>query len=291
MKFTKLILPFLLLGCLSSCYDDYTSDYEEPNMGFAIEKPLRTVISDRDMSIYIGVSIGGKRDVDLTDWAKFVIDESLVPEGKTLLPASHYQLGNTNTFTVRKSNLPVADVEVKFTEAFYKDSKSLTGDYVLPFRMTENSIGAIREGADKTIAAIKYVSTYSGTYYRLGNISEDGGEATSFGDAIDLINCSTTDFETVGAHKVKCPVWKGNGELVLTIEGGNVTADIEGATAISATASYVSKGEYEFVTFTGEKAPQFDVTYEYESDGKHYKVTEKLVLRQDPSNDLRVETW
>lgn len=40
--------------------------------------PLRTVIADRDMPIYIGVSIGGKREVDMSDWAKFEIDPSLV---------------------------------------------------------------------------------------------------------------------------------------------------------------------------------------------------------------------
>ena len=34
-----------------------------------------------------------------------------------------------------------------------------------------------------------------------------------------------------------------------------------------------------------------DLEYTYEKAGKYYHVVEKLVLRQDPLYDLRVETW
>ena len=64
--------------CLTSCYEDYTHDYETTNVGFALQNPLRTVISDRDMPIYVGVSLGGKREVDMNDWAKFTLDASLL---------------------------------------------------------------------------------------------------------------------------------------------------------------------------------------------------------------------
>lgn len=79
MRFTKLLLSaLLLLVGITACYDDYTHDYEGADMGFAVAKPLRTVISDRDMNIYIGVAIGGKREIDMNDWAKFTIDPSLL---------------------------------------------------------------------------------------------------------------------------------------------------------------------------------------------------------------------
>ena len=60
MKIAKIIL-LALTTCLTSCYEDYTHDYETTNVGFALQNPLRTVISDRDMPIYVGVSLGGKR--------------------------------------------------------------------------------------------------------------------------------------------------------------------------------------------------------------------------------------
>ncbi len=77
MKKLQIALLFLLTG-LTSCYEDYIEDYETTSAGFAISNPLRTVISDRNMSIYVGVSLGGKREVDKADWAKFTIDESLL---------------------------------------------------------------------------------------------------------------------------------------------------------------------------------------------------------------------
>lgn len=99
MKKLQIALLFLLTG-LTSCYEDYIEDYETTSAGFAISNPLRTVISDRNMSIYVGVSLGGKREVDKADWAKFTIDESLLNgTGFTLLPSNYYTLG-------RPGNIP-----------------------------------------------------------------------------------------------------------------------------------------------------------------------------------------
>ena len=51
--------------------------------------------------------------------AKFVIDPALVEgSGKVLLPNNYYTLSDPEYFRVRKSNLPVADVRIDFTEAF-----------------------------------------------------------------------------------------------------------------------------------------------------------------------------
>ena len=94
MKLVKfLFVSFVVLVSFTSCYDEYTNDYETPNMGFAVANPLRTVIADRDMPIYIGVSIGGKREVDMSDWAKFEIDPSLV-EGTGQVITIHYLTRN-----------------------------------------------------------------------------------------------------------------------------------------------------------------------------------------------------
>lgn len=301
MKIKKFILPFVLLGFLTSCYDDYTSDFETPNMGFAVAKPVRTVIAERDMSIYIGVSIGGKRKVDMNDWAKFVIDPTLIiDEDKALLPTSHYKLSDETHFRVRKSNLPVADVAVNFTDAFYNDPLSLQEHYVLPFRMTENSLGTIRENAESTLAVIKYISNYAGTYYRMGTITEVNNSGTAIGETIaygntkDIVKCATTTFKSLGISKLQCPGLGNNngiGDLVLTIEGDNVSVTTERVSLINATASYKKAGDYDFVAESGKKAPQFDLGYVYEANSKYYRVVEKLVLRQDPEKDLRVETW
>lgn len=254
MKSAKLLLSaLLLLVGMTACYDDYTHDYEGADMGFAVAKPLRTVISDRDMNIYVGVAIGGKREIDMNDWAKFTIDPSLLEgTGKTLLPANYYTLADPEYFRVRKSNSPVADVGINFTDAFYSDPLCLTDHYALPFRMTENSMNALREGAETCVAVIKYISTYAGTYYRMGSVTEVDaggnpvGAPVSYGNTKDIIKCSTTTFKTTTPRVVVCP-GVGNkleavGSLTLTMDANkNVTVEgVSGKAAITKCNGYLS---------------------------------------------------
>ena len=307
--FRTILFATLLLG-LSSCYDGYVQDYEEPSMGFAMEKSVRTVISDRDAVVYIGVAIGGKREVDMNDWAKFVIDESLLEgTGKELLPPSYYELGDPEMMRVRKNNLPVADVKVTLTSAFFADPLSLTEHYVLPFRMVDNSLmtegyqGGIREGAEYTLPVFKYISNYAGTYFRMGKVTEIDesgnavGNATTYGDTWDIIKSPTVDFTTNAPHVVVRPGLGADassvGSLVLTIEGASVTASgVEGKAAVTGfSGTYTTEGEYVFPGQMDTKAPQFDLKYTYAKSGKNYKVEEKLVLRQDPQLDFRATAW
>lgn len=294
MKTLKYILPLFASMLITACYGDYTHDFEEPNMGFAVEKPLRTVIADRNMPIYIGVSIGGKREVDMNDWATFAIDESLLAgTGKELLPSSYYSLSSNDHFTVRKSNLPVADVKIDFNDSFFNDPLSLEEHYALPFRMTGNSLNAIRENAEYTIAVIKYVSTYSGTYYRYGTL-KSAGSTTSFGNETDLVKSGTTAAVTVNRNTVRC-AGLGNlnyGNLVLEISGTSVKVSIEGdAKLVSGNGTYKAEGSHDFVGEHGVKAPQIELDYSFTYGGETYNVSEVLVLRQDPEKDLRVVSW
>ena len=50
-----------LVPALTSCYEDFLDDYNYTAAYFASQKPLRTVIADRDMTIRVGVTIGGRR--------------------------------------------------------------------------------------------------------------------------------------------------------------------------------------------------------------------------------------
>ena len=41
MKLVKfLFVSFVVLVSFTSCYDEYTNDYETPNMGFAVANPF-----------------------------------------------------------------------------------------------------------------------------------------------------------------------------------------------------------------------------------------------------------
>lgn len=313
-KALKIAAMLLVALPLNACYDDYTHDYETPNMGFSLQRPLRTVVSDIN-KIYVGVSIGGKREVDMSDWAKFEIDATLLEgTGMTLMPAEYYELADPDTFRVRKSNLAVADVGITFTDAFYADENALTKHYAIPFRLTATSIpgdaetqpnGAIREGGEYSVVAVKYISGYSGTYYMLGEMTEVDTSGTTIGEPVvyenkDLIKNSTCVFTTLRPDIVVRPGMGSlgsAGSLQLTIdesqEGDNLRIEAVpgGATLTSATGRYVAKGDFTFHS-SDIRAPQFELEYTFQTaDGKNYKVSERLVLRQNPEEALRVETF
>ena len=58
MKKINILYCVLCVLLISSCYEDYTKDYNYSTAYFASQKPLRTVIADRDMPIRVGVAIG-----------------------------------------------------------------------------------------------------------------------------------------------------------------------------------------------------------------------------------------
>lgn len=313
-KIVKIAVMLLVALPLTACYEKYTHDYESPNMGFSLQRPLRTVVSDIN-KIYVGVSIGGKREVDMSDWARFEIDASLLDgTGLTLMPAEYYVLADPDTFRVRKSNLAVADVGIIFTEAFYADENALKKYYAIPFRVTATSIpgdpetqpdGAIREGGEYSVVAVKYISGYSGTYYRLGEMTEVDAAGMAVGEPVvyedkDLIKNPTCAFTTLRPDVVVRPGMgslNNAGSLQLTVdesqEGGNVRVEAVpgGATLTAATGRYVTKGDFTFHS-SDIRAPQFELEYTFQTtDGKSYKVSERLVLRQYPEQGLRVETY
>lgn len=87
MKRLNILWIGLISVLMTACYDDYEKDYDESSVYFASQKPLRTLVADTDMSIKVGVAIGGKREVHTDDWATFEIDPSLLEgTGLTLMP-------------------------------------------------------------------------------------------------------------------------------------------------------------------------------------------------------------
>ena len=314
MKLNSIKFIFLMLVLsLTSCYEDYIEDYEVTSTGFAISNPLRTVVANRD-PIYVGVSIGGKREVDTKDWATFELDESLLEgTGLILLPDDYYTLSNPNTFTVRKSNLPVADVRIDFTDKFFEDDNCLKKYYALPFKVTDSSLDEIREGAETSVVAIKYISTFSGTYYLTGSVQEvnmdgssiEGMEPVLYGEGIDIIKWPTCNITTLAKNKILRPgianetagdknairlIIENNNEI-----GGDYNVKVEvnngNINILESEGKYITKGEYTFNGNGDKPCPQIDLEYIYESGNKYYKVSEKLVLRRDPLGDLRVEMW
>lgn len=297
MKILKVILFFSCVLMLSSCYNDFVEDFDYSSVGFAVSRPLRTVIADRDMEIRVGVSIGGKRQINMEDWAKFEIDPSLLAgTGLELLPADYYTLSDPNTFSIQKSNLPVADVGITFTQAFYDDTKAVLTNYALPLRITESSVDSIVSDRETSIVAIKYISTYHGTYYVKGSLFElDNGEVVNTIDYNDkdLSKNITRNMLTVSTNVLERPglanfVVAGNEKVKLTVQPNETdTYNV----LVETTNGGIAISNGEGIYYADKEKPELVIKYSFTKGGKDYRVEETLVLRQDPLYDLRVETW
>lgn len=303
MKTTsKIALIFAAVFALSGCYDKFVSDAPESSVCFALRNPLRSVIDGRDMEIYVGVSIGGKRAVNMNDWAKFEIDPTLLAGTSfTLLPPNYYALSNPDTFHVRKSNMPVADVRMTFTADFYNDPNVVKNYYALPLRITESSLDVVTEGKQSTIVVIKCLNACHGTYYvkgTLDSLNAAGGtvmKTTLYSDK-DLSKNITRDISTVTKQTVRRP-----GVANAAADVGNIlldvaaTPDTDGTYAVALTTGGTGAATAQITHISGKytpgERPEFHLVYEYEKGGVFYKADEVLILRQDPYYDLRVEQW
>lgn len=286
------LLPLLFLA--TACYDNFLEDYKFSAAYFSSQKPLRTVIADRDMPIKVGVTFGGKRGVDPTDWAQFNLEPQLLEgTGLTLLPADYYVLAHPDKMQVSKADLPIADVEIRFTEAFYSDPFATGLHYALPFKLVKSSADSLLQGMDYSVVAVKYISTYHGFYYVQGQMEvfDAAGEllsqesyqnkdlsrnlvrSLSTLDRTTLVRAGLANFPEAATEKVQITFGQGNTLEVGTAPGG--TAITEGS------GSYTLSNE----------TPVLSLQYTFIKGGKTYKVVETLTRRQDPYKDLVFEEY
>lgn len=294
MKKINILYCMVCLLLMTSCYEEYEKDYEYTTAYFASQKPLRTVIADRNMTIKVGAAIGGKRKVDKNDWVEFTIDpDLLVGTGLTLLPQEYFSLSDPNTFKVSNEALSVADVTINFTDAFYSDPKSTEVYYALPFKLTSSSLDKILEGKETSIVAIKYISTYHGTYYVKGKLNElnMAGEVvnTKIYDNKDLSKNITRGVNSLSKNEL---VKEGVADFsVVSLENVRMVMQSDHTITVE-----TLNGGLEIINGSG----RFDDTkerleiwlkYGFKKEGKRYEVEETLIRRQDPLADLRFEEW
>ena len=278
-----------------SCYEDFLTDYEFSAVYFASQKPLRTVISDRNATIEIGVAISGKREVDPSDWATFEISfPDLVGSGLTLLPEDYYTLSDPSKMTVKKSNLPIAVVKLTLTDAFFADPLSTTKHYALPLRIVDSSLDSVLVGKESTVVAIKYASQWSGTYCVSGTIDELDGtggvvSSTKYGD-LELASTYTRTTSTVSKDNVVV-AGIGNTFPAAASELISLTFGADGALTVGTAPGGVplseATGSY---AMSGDRL-QVNLSYKFTKGTKDYAVTETLLRRQDPEKDLYYEEW
>ena len=292
---TILLFPWLL----TSCYEDYTKDFEKSYVYFATQRPLRTLVDGRVTSIKVGVGIGGKREVHTSDWATFSIDPTLLdayPE-LVLLPEAYYTLADAEKMTISNPNLAIADVRIDFSDAFFQDDQSYVNRYAIPFRLESHSLDEVtRDNSgvlkDYTIVVVKSVNRYHGTYYVRGTRTNlETQEVKSYYNK-DLSQNLTRSFRSLDRNRVSftCTDLVEDGSLSLELDiSEEGTVNISQAGIISDAIAVLDPSESS-LSFAGAQ-PKFVLAYTYELNGVRYRVEEELIRRQNPENDLRFEEW
>jgi len=209
----------------------------------------------------------------------------------TLLPESYYTLSDNNTMKVRDEAIAVADIDITFTDAFYADPLSASLHYALPFQIVASSCDSIYMKKSTSIVAIKYVSTYAGTYYVQGKVDKlDASGAIEETVTYNKTNLSaniTRDLSTINRNTL---IKKGVANLPTSTTNEKVSLTINGTDVVVATA----ENGIEITDGSGtydESDNSMTIQYKYVKDGVTYSVNETLTRRQDILKDLRYEEW
>ena len=191
----KLIGLAVCAVLVTSCYDDYTKDYDYTATYFARQFNTRTLVVGEGMKIEVGVGLGGVVDNTKSRLVSFAADDALLTKYNALsnlkagdsymkeamtgvstiasLPADFYTLTPSNAFEIKPGNLVgVATLRVDSVKFLSDPDKTLVANYVLPLAITGiQSVDSVLAGRDYTVIGLRYDNMLFGNYWY-------GGEST-----------------------------------------------------------------------------------------------------------------
>ena len=331
----NVVICIVLIAALAACenQEQVFPDYELQAVYFPIQLPVRTLslgedridnTLDREYRFDIGVSIGGMYE-NKQDWTvDYVVDPSLTDSAYAddkfttpliVLPANYYTFSPQNTVTIPKG-LFNGLIRIELTDAFFNDPLSLTGQYVVPFRITGTSADSVLSGkqarpgvADRRILedwesgkspkdwvlyGIKYVNAYHGNYLHRGrDILYAGGVPVDtvvfrnmYVERDMLIKLTSMGLQRVYTNGLADKL-SSTGKLSMELEFSNATG-ASGSIVIhpraSATVSVTGTGEYydkssSTESWTGLTWQSMYLEYTWDDGTNVHVVNDTLVFR------------
>jgi hypothetical protein len=329
----NVLISIILIIGIAACenQEQVFPDFDYQTVYFPIQLPIRTLslgedridnTLDREYKLDIGVSIGGMYE-NKQDWTvDYVVDPSLTVGAVTglgapfvALPTAYYTLDPLNTVVIPAGYFN-GMIRVQLTEAFFNDPLSLTGQYVIPLRITGTSADSVLSGkqakpgeADRRVPedwesgkapkdwvlyGIKYVNAYHGTYLHRGrDIISNGGvpiDTVEFRERYveddQLVNLSTLGLQHVISNYIGVKISK-TGKYSMELSFGN-SQGASGSVTISPSASsdwaVTGTGEYFDIasseeTWTGLMWQSMYLEYSYNDGTADHQVADTLVFR------------
>jgi len=276
-----LLVAILVFGCEE--YDEYKYDFQHTAVYFPQEgqEQTRSFIVNEDRTIQVGVELGGRRENTTRETVTYVLDSGMVDTavGQVMLPSSYYEIANGGEFVIPAGSFQGL-LEITIDTAFYHDTLALSGDYVLPFRLTETSADSILASRDSLVLHVTYEAEVFGHYYHNGVTYIDSG-----GSRIDTIAyhqeepvdkaVNNWQLQTIGPYALQT---NGIGYVldepmtIMVDRGHNVSVMTNAASGISITESGSCRYD--------ATARKLYLEYEFENtDGHQCHALDTLIFR------------
>jgi hypothetical protein len=236
----KILSIVLIVISLTSCYEDYISDFRYSSVYFAYQYDVRTFVVGEGMKFDFGVGLGGVTNNSKERVVSYMIDSTLITTdalaalkasslayiktaftpvvGISLFPKNMYTLTNGSKFIIEKGQ-QVGFVTIRpDSAAFLADPKSLNPNYVLPLRIVSTSTSdSILPLKRTTIIGVKYENMLFGNYWH-------GGTVIRYTSA-NVLKDTVKYYTTIPQTESKVWVLSTTAPFELTIKGyANVTS-------------------------------------------------------------------
>jgi len=177
----NIFISMILSIILGSCgFDEEVISYGTTSVYFYNQQYNRNIVVGEGLKLKTGIMFSGLIDNDKKRVVQFVIDPSLIVDNtRTIMPAAYFTLSSTSEFIVPKGELQgYIGIEIDST-AFLSDPKSLTGEYVIPFRLTgSGDVDSINSSKDYMVISVSYWAKQHGNYYYSGQTIRKSGSGT-----------------------------------------------------------------------------------------------------------------
>lgn len=299
MKKSIICVLALAAMTLAGCrFDDPAVEYPTKSMLFTYQDYNRELVVGEGLRFKLGVVFAGMEKSDRDRVAKYEIDPSLVPSGCTILPEEYYTCSDPSSIVVKKGSLKGYMPVAIDSALFVSDPKSLTGEYVIPFRLVEADADQITPGKEYMVLHLKYLAKQFGYYQYSGTTSDESGEVESYSN-VTTETTSVRNLTTAGPTVLRLnadpygstdPAKNRKYSLLIdvpTYGGGAVTVSADPESAIAVEPD--GESSYDAGTKT------FILRYKYTAGGKKYTAEDKMVfrnrIRDDQGNGMKINEW
>ena len=273
---------------ISSCgFDEEEITFGTTSVYFYNQEYNRNVVVGEGLRVRPGIMFSGLLNNSQDRVVGYTIDPSIISDpSKTELPAEYYTLSDATKIVVPAGEFQGYLSVTLDSAAFLADPKAVTGEYVLPLRLTEsNDVDSINSEKDYMVISISYWAKQHGNYYYSGRTlrtSVTADDTLSY-ENNSTINESVRELVTLGPNTllVKSDPTStsedpGKGKFDFTVEvpilgGGQVVISSDPESSIEVLPNGTS-------TYDAE-ARIFYLNYKYTDGDWECEASDTLVFR------------